>query len=88
MTRRPPDEFPPAWAGPVLTAALLGGLLLMGLQLWILTVALDLVLGANPGGVPRLAAVSGLVFAGGLLVLRLLGTRSRAARRAARARRG
>ena len=81
--QRPGEDSPPVWAGPVLTAALLMGLLLMALQLWILTVALDLVLAGRPAGVPRLAVASGLVFAGGLLVLRLLGARRRAARRGA-----
>ncbi len=62
-----------SWEGPVLTAALALGLVLMAIQLWILTVALDLFLG---GGRPlplwQLAGASGAVFAGGLLVLRVL----------------
>lgn len=81
--RRPVEDAPPPWAGPVLTAALLIGLLLMALQLWILTVALDLFLAGRADGVPRLAAASGLVFLGGLLVLRLLGARDRVAARVA-----
>ncbi len=49
----------------------------MGIQLWILTVALDLLLGGKTEGFLRLAAASGAVFLGGLLVLRLLGARPR-----------
>lgn len=44
----------------------------MALQLWVLTVALDLLLSGRPEGIGRLAVVSGAVFASGLLVLRLL----------------
>ena len=64
-----------AWEGPVLTTALALGLVLMGLQLWLLTVALDLLLSGKPAGILRLALASGAVFAGGLLVLRLLRAR-------------
>ena len=67
-------ETPPArpWEGPVLTTALLLGLVLMGLQLWLLTVALDLLLGGKTHGFLGLALSSAAVFAGGLVVLRLL----------------
>ncbi len=71
------DDRVRAWDQPVLTAALALGLLLMGVQLWILTVALDLLLGGRTEGFLRLAAVSGVVFAGGVVVLKLLGARSR-----------
>jgi hypothetical protein len=61
-----------AWQGPVLAAALLLGLVLMAVQLWILTVALDLYLGGLEASLWPLAGASGAVFLGGLLVLRLL----------------
>jgi polyferredoxin len=70
-----PEE--PAWAGPVLTTALVLGFVLMALQLWLLTVALDLLLGGKTQGFFRLAATSGAVFAGGVLVLALLRKRPR-----------
>ncbi len=61
----------------VVMAALMIGLLMMGIQLWLLTVALDLYLaGAGRQGW-LLALVSGLIFVGGLLMLRLLGRRPR-----------
>ncbi len=72
MTPRPLREPASAWEGPVVTAALLLGLTLMAIQLWLLTVALDLLLGGKAHGFGRLALASGAVFAGGLLVLRLL----------------
>jgi len=61
-----------AWEGPVLTTALALGLVLMAIQLWLLTVALDLLLGGKDGGFLHLAVASGLVFAGGLLVRKVL----------------
>jgi hypothetical protein len=53
------------------------GILLLGVQLWILTVALDLFLEGNGGQVWTLAVVSGLIFAGGLAVVWLLRRRPR-----------
>lgn len=61
----------------LLLAALLIGFLLMGLQLWLLTVALEMYLGGHGDGIWLLAVASGLVFAGGLLALRLLDRRPR-----------
>jgi hypothetical protein len=69
------DDPERTWEGPVLTAALVLGLVLMSIQLWLLTVALDLFLGGKREGFLRLAAASGAVFAGGLLVLWLLRAR-------------
>ena len=60
------------WQIPVLLAALAVGLLLMAIQLWILTVSLDLLLSGRGQMVWQLAVVSGAVFAGGVFVLRLL----------------
>ncbi len=71
------DDRAQPWERPVLTTALALGLVLMGIQLWILTVALDLLLGGKTEGFLRLAIASGAVFLGGLLVLRLLAARPR-----------
>jgi hypothetical protein len=57
---------------PIVAAALAIGILLLGVQLWILTVALDLFLEGNSGRIWLLALVSGVIFAGGLAVLWLL----------------
>lgn len=59
----------------VVLAALMIGLLLMGIQLWLLTVALELYLGGHGRQVWQLGLASGLIFLGGLLTLRLLGRR-------------
>jgi hypothetical protein len=66
------EGHPPA-SGPVVATALTLGFVLMAIQLWILTVALDLLLGGATRGFLRLVLASGAVFAGGILVLRLLG---------------
>jgi hypothetical protein len=67
-------ERPPAPGRmAVVLAALMLGLLLMGVQLWLLTVALELYLGGHGRQVWQLALASGLIFLGGLLTLRLLG---------------
>ena len=71
---------PPPGHLAILMAALMLGLLLMGIQLWLLTVALELYLGGHGRQVWLLAVVSGLIFAGGLLVLNMLGRRPRTAR--------
>ena len=53
------------------------GILLMALQLWLLTLAFDLFSSGNRTQTVVIAAISGLVFAGGVTMLRLLdrGTR-------------
>lgn len=48
------------------------GIMLLGGQLWLLTVALDLYLAGEGGTIWIICLVSGLIFVGGLLVLRLL----------------
>jgi hypothetical protein len=75
----PPTDVPPPLPGqaPLVGATLAIGILLLGIQLWILTVALDLFLEARGGQVWLLAGVSGLIFLGGLLVLWMLGRRPR-----------
>lgn len=49
------------------------GILLMALQLWILTLAFDLFSSGDRTQTAILAGISGLVFLGGVLMLRLLG---------------
>ncbi|MBA2446726.1 MAG: hypothetical protein H0V51_01735, partial [Chloroflexi bacterium] len=72
------ERTPPPGQQAVVLAALMIGLLLMGIQLWLLTVALELYLaGAGRQGW-SLALVSGLIFLGGVLVTRRLGRRPRA----------
>jgi hypothetical protein len=61
----------------LVAAGLSIGILLLGVQLWLLTVALELYLGGHGDQVWSLAVVSGLIFAGGLLLLRLLRRRAR-----------
>ncbi len=57
---------------PLITAALAIGVLLMAIQLWLLTIALDLFLAGKGGQVWQLALISGAIFGGGLLMLWLL----------------
>ena len=68
-------QVPRAGQGPVLSAALAIGLVLLALQLWMLTVALDLYLGGEGQRVWQLTLASFVVFIGGLLSLRLLSGR-------------
>lgn len=79
--RTPPDALvsPPTLPGqaPLVAAALTIGILLLGIQLWILTVALDLYLGGQGDQVWLLCVVSGAIFLGGLLVLWMLRRRPR-----------
>jgi hypothetical protein len=56
----------------VVLAALTIGILLMGIQLWLLTVALELYLAGDGHMVWQLALVSGGIFLGGLAMLWLL----------------
>jgi hypothetical protein len=69
------DRSPPPGQQAVVLAALMLGLLLMGIQLWLLTVGLELYLAGSGRLVWLLALVSGLIFLGGLLTLRMLGWR-------------
>lgn len=62
--------------GPLALAALAIGLLLMAIQLWLLTVALDLFLAGQGMDVWPLAVISGFIFAGGLAMLWLLRRRA------------
>ena len=67
IERRPP----PGQIAVVLTGLALG-ILLLGIQLWLLTIALDRYLAGQGADTWVLAVISGLVFHGGLLVLRML----------------
>jgi hypothetical protein len=82
--RRPPSIFqdqyqpdvaanraPPGRQALLLTALVIG-FLLLAIQLWLLTVALDLYLGGSGDEIWLLALVSGFVFLGGLLALQLI----------------
>jgi hypothetical protein len=73
----PEARVPPPGQLAVVMAALMLGLLLMGIQLWLLTVALELYLSGHGPQVWLLALVSGLIFVGGLLVLNVLRRRPR-----------
>lgn len=66
------DPAPPPGRQAVVLAALIVGVILLAMQLWLLTVALNLYLAADNAHVWVLAVISGAVFAGGLLALRLL----------------
>ncbi len=65
----------------LIMAGLTIGVLLMGIQLWLLTIALELYLAGEGRQVWLTALVSGAIFAGGLLMRRRL-------RRQPRVRRG
>jgi Co/Zn/Cd efflux system component len=67
IERRPP----PGQVAVVLTGLALG-ILLMAIQLWLLTIALDRYLAGQGTDTWLLAVISGLVFLGGVLVLRML----------------
>lgn len=66
--------------GPLLLAMLLVGFVLMAIQLWLLTVALDLLLAGAGHHIWQLALASGAIFLGGLLVLWMLRRRPRVRR--------
>lgn len=68
---------PPHGQAAIVLAGLSIGMILMGIQLWLLTVALDLYLSGRPDATWLAAGISGLVFLGGLLILRLLPKRPR-----------
>jgi len=63
---------PPAGQGPLVMFALAIGILLMTVQLWLLTLALNLYLAGIREGTIIAAVISGFIFIGGLVVLRLL----------------
>jgi hypothetical protein len=67
---------PPAGLSAIFMAGLAIGVLLLGIQLWLLTLALDLYLSGQTENTWELVLISGLVFVGGLLLLRLLSRQS------------
>jgi hypothetical protein len=69
----------------LLGAGLALGVLLLAVQLWLLTIALELYLSGHGERGWSLALVSGVVFVGGLLMLWLLRRRPAVRRRSARA---
>jgi hypothetical protein len=68
---------PPVGHASLIMAALTIGLLLMAMQLWLLTVALDVYLAGQGREIGWLAVVSGLIFLGGLGMLWFLHRRPR-----------
>jgi hypothetical protein len=65
----------------LILGALCFGLLMLGIQLWALTVALELYLSGDGSAIWGLAIASGVLFAGGLLAAWLLSRRPRVAGR-------
>jgi peptidoglycan biosynthesis protein MviN/MurJ (putative lipid II flippase) len=62
---------------PVILAGLTIGIALMGIQLWLLTVALDLYLSGEGAQIAGLTLASGIIFVGGIFMLRLIRRRLR-----------
>jgi hypothetical protein len=71
------DQPPPPGQMPLVMTGLAIGLLLMAIQLWLLTIALELYLGGEGGVIWQIALISGVIFLGGLAMLRLLRRRPR-----------
>lgn len=66
---RPKRMTPAPGRHALVTAAVILGALMLALQLWLLTTALDLFLAGDGDVVWQLAAVSTLAFLGGVLAL-------------------
>gem|GEM_PF-3985596 len=64
----------------LVTAGMVMGFVLLGAQLWLLTVALDLYLAGRAQNIWILALVSGAIAAGGLWIVFLLNLRPRVQR--------
>lgn len=69
------EKRPPVGQSGLTTLGLAIGLLLLTIQLWLLTIAFDLYLAGERMQTVGVAISSGLVFLGGLLMLRLLNRR-------------
>jgi hypothetical protein len=86
--RKRPDESvnqpPPPGQMALVLAGLTIGLLMMGIQLWLLTIALELYLAGEGARIWQLALASGAIFLGGLLMLRLIARRPRVRRQTSR----
>jgi len=72
------DRTPPVGRNAMFMAGLAIGMLLLGIQLWLLTLALDLYLSGRTDNTWQLVLISGLVFVGGFWLLRLLAPHPRA----------
>ena len=68
---------PPPGQGVIVGLGLALGVLLMTVQLWLLTLSFDLYLSGQRGETVIAAVISGLVFLGGLAMLRVLDRRPR-----------
>ena len=66
------DRREPTWQGPLVMLGLASGIQLMGIQLGLLTLAFNLYLSGERGSVVLAAAISGLVFLGGVGMLFVL----------------
>ena len=64
------EKLPPVGQSGLASFGLAIGLVLVAIQLWLLTIAFDLYLQGERGATVGVAVSSGLVFAGGLLMLR------------------
>ena len=71
VPRSPPSAPPPGHDGLVMLGLSMG-IVLMAIQLWLLTLAFNLYLLGERRGTLIAAIVSGLVFLGGLAMLRVL----------------
>jgi cytochrome c biogenesis protein CcdA len=78
---REPESRPAPGQAAVAMLGLTIGLLLVGLQLWLLTLAFDLYQSGERRDTVGVAILSGLVFLGGLAMLRLLSRRPPGRRR-------
>jgi hypothetical protein len=74
LAESPPRRPPPGQGGLVMLGLALG-ILLMGIQLWLLTLAFELYLSGEREETLIAAVISGLVFLGGLAMMRLLDRR-------------
>jgi hypothetical protein len=72
-----PERQPPPGQAAVALFGLAVGIMLIGIQLWLLTLAFDLYMFDEDTDAVLAAAFSGLVFFGGLAMLRLLDRRPR-----------
>lgn len=67
----PPQLTPAPGRRAIIVAAVLLGALILALQLWLLTIALDLYLAGEGRDVWQLALLSGIFFTGGVFALLL-----------------
>lgn len=75
--RREPEYRPPPGQDGIILLGLSIGILMMGIQLWLLTLAYDLYQLDEDRDLLLVAILSGLIFLGGLAILRFLDQRPR-----------